>query len=436
MKLAEFFAQIGFKVDESGLEGFQQKMGELPKKFAIVAGAALAAAYAVDRFIDSSIRGAVALSNFQNQTGLSAQELQKWQIAAQMSNLALGTEEVTSAIMNLQKNITALHMGEGDASPFAFLQLDSSGGAFGVLEQLRERLNDGRLSSPIAVNMLERLGLGGDFINVLRLSKEEFDGFAASMSRTQKTQDALVRLGLGVKKLKLEASLFKDNLVAKLEPALNALIRVFKGLTDGVSLFIDVLTRGMASLKIASGLILALLAAMAVATFPITAAFAALFLILEDIAVYMRGGDSVFGDFIKFINKIGEAFDRNMVEPLRNVLRMLNLLPDDYQQTDGAAKEQKLMTLEKKESGTTFRDMLENMYNFFDDVTFKMTDTRAPIADMGRQAAAQNSQQTSFNNNFYINSTANPDDVASSISGKIQDQYSYSYDRLNKGLQA
>jgi hypothetical protein len=450
IKIGEFFAQLGFKVNEDGINSFQDKMESLPRKFAVVAAAATGAVYALDRFVDSAVRGAVALSNFSMQTGLSAQELQKWQTAAQLSNMALDADSVAKSIETLQKNIVQLQLtGEG-AAPFALLNIDPNGGAFSVLEQLRGRIQElvDAGKTGIAVNMLEQLGLGGDFINVLQLSRKEFDALAGSISRSQKNQNIIMQLGAQVRKAKLEFSLWKDNLVAKVEPALSALLRVIVGIADAIGLVIDSIIeviKYMGSMELAMKALIGIAAILAIAFAPITAAIVGIILLLEDMAVYLRGGDSLIGRLVKNMEKIGKELSNNVwqpfldqmqkvsdfmnneiLEPINAVLRALGLLPEFAENASEAAKNFQKDNEKRSAKGIYDFEMLWMLEKYILQSLTGQFSAATPAA----------SQATAFNNNFYINSNGNPEDVATSVSSKLQDQYSYSYDRFNKGLQS
>lgn len=441
MKIAEFFATLGFKVDETGLNQFQDNMTALPKKFAVLAAAALAATYTIDRFVDSSVRGAVALANFSNQTGLSAQELQKWQIAAQMSNLAMSAEEVTQRVQTLQQKITQLQLtGEG-AAPFALLGIDPNGGALSVLDQLREKIKG--LTRPVAVNLLEQLGLGGDFINVLELSRKEFDAMSGSMIRSQPVQQALIRLGTASTKAKLGFSLWKDELVAKLEPVLMRFLDLIKRVGDALGTGIDLalrLANAIGDLAGSMQFLFPVAAALAFAFFPITAALAALLLILEDVAVYMRGGDSLIGrleyvwrPFLNDLDRVGDKIDKNIIQPLTRILELIGLLPTELEKVkldklklaiDNADLPSELDPTSKWQMLKTMMPLLQMPEDFIDSIGF--------LAN-GEQKA---SQPLTISNNFNISSNGSPQDVALEVAKTLENQYSYSYDRFNKGLQA
>ena len=77
MKIAEFFATLGFKVNDKGLKSFNASLASTGKQMLKVSTAITAAIFLLDRFIDSSIRGSVALSNFTIQTGLLSDDNRK-----------------------------------------------------------------------------------------------------------------------------------------------------------------------------------------------------------------------------------------------------------------------------------------------------------------------------------------------------------------------
>jgi len=207
VKVAEIFAFLGFKVDDKGAKEFDEKIKALTdslKKNAIAASGAL---YALDRFVESSVRGATALANFAVQTGLSADALQQWQYAAQMSNFAMGADEVTSSIKGLQQALVEIRMGGGNPEAFRWLNVNPMNkDAFQVLGELRKGVKD--LDPAFASMYLRQIGLSENFLNVLKSTDSEFEGFMkAAPVRSSPMSAALTRIGKGITDLRVSFSL-------------------------------------------------------------------------------------------------------------------------------------------------------------------------------------------------------------------------------------
>ncbi len=280
------------------------------------------------------------------QTGLSAAGLQKWQIVGQLTDLGLTAETVTSSIISLQSHITAIQMGRGNSSPFAWMGVDASGNsdALQVLDQLREKVNN--FPRAKAVSLITEMGLNPGFINILTLSKEKFDALFASMGRSQATQQQLVKLGTAIVLLKLQFSLWKDNFVASITPALLKGGDALTKFATAASHAWEVFSVGISSIPHIKDVFLALLPVIGLVTaamYPLTATLLALILIFDDLYTYMHGGDSVTGDLLAWTKTVGEKLSKsvrgywdevstwvraNIIDPLDAVIQRTKWLKD------------------------------------------------------------------------------------------------------------
>lgn len=330
MKIADFFATIGFDVDDNALDQVEKKIEgvrEQTLKMTAVLGAAV---FAMDRFTASSIKSVVALTNFNVQTGLATDKLQKWQAAAQLSNMAVDAEQVVMSVQALQQSLTQIRLGTGNAAPFQLLGIDIQGqDAFSVLEQVRNRIQG--LSPAMASNMIQQMGIDPNLLNVLRLSREEFDELGNSLVRSKRTTEAIMRIGNAINSLKLRAAKFKDEVVARLEPVFMTMIDILERFGRGVERILSLFERFPAVGALAAAGLTALLVPLKVLRgllSPITLAFGALFLILEDIAVYFQGGKSITGIAIEKLKTLAERM-KDMFQPFLDFLRNISSTIND-----------------------------------------------------------------------------------------------------------
>jgi hypothetical protein len=308
MKIGELFVFLGVKVDDKQLKNFDTNLKGLSTQLDLTKVGAIAALYAIDRFIESSVAGAVALYNFTQQTGNSAQALQQWQAAAHAANPALGIDQIAQSIQTLENNLVEIRkFGAGNASPFAWLQIDIAHGqnAIDVLEQLRDRVQG--LDRVTAVNLIQKMGLNPGFINILTRSKEEFDALVKSMLRNDGTINTLEKLGERIAALKLKITLFKDNMVADFAPAITAIINAIYSLGSAFSHAYSAIKEfAQESPDLFKG-IGASIAALLVVLNPLKSLILGIILLLDDLYVYKKGGQSVFGSVYE---SIGDTFDK------------------------------------------------------------------------------------------------------------------------------
>lgn len=321
--LGELFLKIGVKADKAAVDRFAGGVKTLRSNLLGVQAAALAASVGVERFVNSALKGVTALQNLNNQTGLSIAELQKWQQAGQLSNLALSADQIANSIASVQKNLAQIRIGQGNLAPFQLLGIDVAGqDAFSVLEQLRSSIQG--LDPAIATNLISQIGLTPDFINLLKLSRKEFDLLGENVFLNGKQRADIDKVGTSIKALTLRFKALKDQAVAKLAPELNLLVqKFFKYLKDNGDKIVRTITsiaRGFASFATAVGRAFDLTAgfiqnlfgmengvkALAVAfgfltlSFsPFLAGLAAIILLLEDIAVFRKGGKSLIGELVE-----------------------------------------------------------------------------------------------------------------------------------------
>jgi len=319
--VGELFISLGIKADEASLKRVDNGIKSI-RNGTIALGAAFAGAVVgLDRFVDGSLRGVVALQNLSNQTGLAIEELQKWQQAGQLSNLAISADQIAQSIGNVQQNLSQIRLGQGDITPFQLLGVNVGQDAFGVLDELRGSIKG--LDNATATNLLTQIGLTPDFINILKLSRQEFEELSENTFLNPKQRENIDRVGTSIKALKLRFIALKDQAVAKIAPQLNELVQQFfswlkdngdkviniiTGFAKGFTLFaqaignaFNVLANFISNITgIESGVKALALAfgAITLAMRPMLLGFTALLIILDDIAVYQKGGESLIGNFM------------------------------------------------------------------------------------------------------------------------------------------
>ncbi len=326
MKIGDLFVALGIKADQEGLARFNAGINNLKRDIGLVTTAFIGATLAVDRFVDGTIKGTVNLQNFQNQTGIAIEKLQRLQQAGQLADLTLTPDAIAQSVNNLQKSIIDItKLGKGNFRPFQLLGIDpTSGDAFDIIDQIRDRIRG--LDPAIATNLIQELGLSPQFINILRLTREEMEKMSENTFLSPRQRNLVLQAGTAMTKLKLTLKALKDQAVAKLAPILTQITEKFflwvrdngSKVSDALTSIATAMTSFVEAASTAVGflskllekflgfdnglkIIIAGLGLLAVALLPFSKwllAISAIVLVLEDIAVFMRGGDSLIGFFV------------------------------------------------------------------------------------------------------------------------------------------
>lgn len=419
MKVAELFATIGLKIDQKPLKDFNKNFQSVEKGFSrlpktigeastsidrfiggpvkrnlLIFPALLGAAvFAIDRFVDSSVRGAVSLQNFQRQTGLFSADLQRLQIAGQLSDLTLSAEQVTQSVINLQNNLTNVRLGRGDTAGFRLLGIDVIGkDAFQVIEDLRVAIKG--IEPAVAINLLERIGLSRQFFNVLRLGKKEFESLGAGIFRTTEQTKVLEELGIAMTKFRLELGLVKDLFVVQLAPFLISGVNLFENFGFATSKVLEVLREFPAvlqAIKIAFGALLVITSLKN----PKFAAFSAIILAMDDIISGLRGEESLTGDAGKKLKKL-----------------------DNF-----------ILRASKKNEAALKKDL---------DLPEKILRTLLipVLRDPNPRTTPDDSKSNVFNNSFIFHTNENSDEIANKIDNILLKQQTIALSEINNGVVA
>ncbi len=247
MNIGDFFVTLGFNADTTKVKDFAKAIGDLPLDVAA---------------------GIAALAGLE-QANVSA-------------------EAVAGSVSALERNMAEIRLGRGNIAPFQMLGIGINQNAFGVLSQLRERIKG--LDRPTATNLISQMGINPEMINVLSMTNEQFEQLSKTVSgMTGEQEGSFLRA--------------KQELVQFGQVARYVGFDVIAHVVD----VIDLLIKGFRTLKIDLVSVGIVLAGVAIAFAPITAAVIGLMLVLDDFAVYFQGGNSVIGVAIDGIKKFGQS---------------------------------------------------------------------------------------------------------------------------------
>jgi len=324
-------ARDEFHAFTAGFDSFGEKLGAFGLAF-VAAGGAITA------FVDDQLTALDEVRQLGNVTGESTDYIHRLGQVAELSGSSV--QAAQSSILGLSKVIGEAANGTGKGAK-AFEQYGlSAKDAEGnikqtsvVLEELRQKMRGMESSEQIA--MLAKLGVDGSMIQLLTADLDEFNEQMAEMQ--------LMTLGVGTEENTTTAAAFKDALTElgimlkslgetialRIAPAITELIGKFKAwfvensaliasvgdaigfvlglIFDVANAFITTLDRLVSHTigwENAIYLVGAALAWMGRSLLfnPLTlwvAGIAAVLLLIEDLIVYMKGGESFFSDYWK-----------------------------------------------------------------------------------------------------------------------------------------
>lgn len=193
MKIADFFISLGFEVKgKEDLENVDKGMAKAEfSGLKLLAGvtALNAAFYAM---ITKAVEAGTNLQRFALTTGLSAQELQKWQLTAVRGNVA--AEQMATAIGAVQKARAAIAFGDSAAAaPWMLLGIDPRQDPFKVLQQLQAQIM--KLDPAIARQKLNEMGFSDDIFYLMRQNGFGRGNLAKNLTVSSEEVNNLAHLG-------------------------------------------------------------------------------------------------------------------------------------------------------------------------------------------------------------------------------------------------
>lgn len=309
---------------------------------AFVASAAVAVV-AVNRLTDNLTRANQTWVNFSRTTDLSLRSLQKYSSVASLLDKSLGATGAAGSIEQLNKRLFELRLtGEG-ARGFQLAGVNPvSQDAFGVIEQLRGRFRG--MDNTKATYLMEQMGLDPKLLPLIRLTREEFEGLNSTiqnyrLSAQQREEIQAMNIQLEIAATKI--NYLKDRAILAIMPAFTKFMASLARVGEGLSKIVNWLTStnsGAATLAatITTVLIPAIkLLFAAITAHPIvaviTAIIGALYLLIDDIMAYFKGGGSMFGVLLHFFDDLQKDFqDKNfggVFDKLAASLKALSLIP-------------------------------------------------------------------------------------------------------------
>lgn len=457
MNIAEFFIALGFDI-----QGDQQlkRLDVDLKKLQTSATKLLAVFGGMTASMALMMQQAMGLTNafrqFEGITGLSAQELQKWQ--GQARALGVDAEEVTQAILALQKQSAEIAMGGGNIKPWQLLGISPHQDPFSLLTQLKERIKG--LRPEIARSVLAEAGISDNMYFVLKATNEELAKFAENAVVDPKVQAELNALNVSWNQLivlvrrsatafaavlapaatyvmdKLKALSVQLSKVTQWLRSASPVAKVVRGLlvliagaivaiTGALVLLVPVLallTGAMGALSSASLPILILFGKITLVVLAIAAAITALVLIVEDLWTAFEGGQSVFKEIMKYIKFITPGL--YMISKVMDYVKRRRQKPDEsVLESDKSQYSDRILGLDPMFGGKSGRKIFEAIKV---DPAERMVDASINVPRLG---SSSNVRQEN-NIDITVHGSSDPRRTAGIIADSVSQEIAYAADQL------
>ena len=278
--------ETGLKGAEKGLMGFNLT--------------ATAVITTMSLIINKTMDYVVMLDKFSKTTGLSSQELQKWGAMAQLSNVSI--DAVASSVKNLNRNRIDFMMGKGNLTPYALLGIDPRSKPFEVLDKLRDKVN--RLDPALASNLLSQLGVSEEMMVMFKSSDATWQKFNQGLLLTDKQQKSMMKYNQSWQLFKLNLDFMSKRFAIMVSTVLRPFIEVLGKIISIIGNFIgifqplidifewlgDKIGNSSNSLDLFIVALIGLIGIFA----PVIAGISAIILVIEDLYIWFKGGDSLF----------------------------------------------------------------------------------------------------------------------------------------------
>lgn len=436
MKLGELFIALGFKVEgQSAFEETERGISRATLKASALALAVNGINAALLALANASRQVAIGFKDFSYQTGLSTEELKKWQYVAEVNDVA--ASELTETIKGIQKATTSVKLGNGNVKPWQLLGLPVGADPFQVLDALRDRVRT--LPKDLARTVAADLGISDAVFQMLVRANEEFGELEQHYYLSRQEQDNIIGLNRAWKELVFRITSVRDRVVGQLVPAFTWFLRVaqaalgattrffvdmsrkypqaanvLKGVLVAVIVALAALGVGATGVAAALGLVSVAMGVLSLAAFPVllvllkiglvvgvvVAAISALVLMIEDFWTAAEGGRSLFnwGASLKVLEVMTAA-----VEKLTAAVTKAGVVLRFFENLSGFRPNPAIL------SALSGVNPLFGAYNVA---------TRA--ADMASRGAPVSNQQ---NNNVqvHIDGSADPRQTGQAVAESIQD---------------
>lgn len=335
MTIAELFVSIGLKgtdKTQSGLRKTKAGVEELRASSLATKAAIAGMVIGLERLTGFASQLGTDLYKFGVTTGLSTEELQKWQYAAMKFDVT--GEEMANTIQSVQTAIAEMKLGRGQPELLGLLKVDPSklDDTFYVMDKVEDFIKSVK-DPAIARSLAKSLGISDNVFQALKAMNRERDKPTRFQIITDTEKAKLLKVNSEWKDFWFNLKMVGTHFVSQFGSiGIEKLSGAFKAL-QGITGDVMKLAKAFPVLQeaaVAAGIAIAAVFA------PITTAISGLVLLLSDIQKYREGKESVTGTLLgngTMGEKIGKLSDMSQGTFLGPVVNLITagrkaLIPD------------------------------------------------------------------------------------------------------------
>lgn len=213
------------------------------KTFAISVSTALVGLTAgVIGITSESRKRALNVRDFQFETGVGFEDLQKYRRQFNIIGSRLAPEDIMNDLASVQQNLVDISLGKGNLSGYKLAGVRASarmGSAAGVMESLRKVATDTTIDNAMLINIMKDMGIknaGQWLMNFRNVRGDDLRTKETQITADQETQILLAELEL--KRFRTAVSNAKDQLSAFLAPFIEDIAKWTKTGTENLALFL------------------------------------------------------------------------------------------------------------------------------------------------------------------------------------------------------
>ena len=302
MKIAEFFAELGFDIKgDVKLADVDKALSRISMDAIPVLSAVAGMNVGFAALADAALKAVVGFKNFDLQTGLSLEKLRAWQHLAQVNDVS--PEALADTIKGLQSAQAEIRLGRGNIAPWQLLGISPNTDPFTVLELLRKKIQT--LPPDMARVIAGQMGIGDQMFQMLRNANKEFDQLDRRLILTEKEFRGMKEVNRAWQDFTFALAALRDRIVSQFHEPMLVAVKLLRVFVDVLVQFTDWLSSGTTAANVMKYALLGLAGLFFLVTFAASELIVAIGLLKTGILGLMLAASPLLVPFTLFLLTLG-----------------------------------------------------------------------------------------------------------------------------------